>query len=206
MYHEYSSYCLDEEMAPQNKGHWRKNQFGMGSEAFLDLEIGTGNGYHFAHRAQCFPERQLLGIELKYKPLIQTIRRAVRSGCLNAKVMRYNAVHVDQIFAPEEIHDVFIHFPDPWVKTSQKKHRLVQLDFLLRLHQVQKKGSRVEFKTDNKDYFLDAMEQIQKSPYHIVGSTMDLHHSCWSKTNFITQFENLFLREGLPIHFALLEK
>lgn len=206
LYGDYGSVCLDEELAPQQKGKWHSSVFTADSTQPLDVEIGTGNGTHFSHRATQHPERLLLGIELKYKPLIQSIRRAMNAGCKNARAARYNAVLVHELFDPGEINDVFIHFPDPWSKSRQHKHRLVQTDFLNRLWEAQRPQSTVELKTDSREYFEWALDKISSSKYNLVAHSFDLHSSIYSATNFRTQFENLFLRDGLPIHYALLKR
>ena len=66
--------AFSEVRAPQNKGVWREKVFNCAAQTPLDLEIGTGTGTYFAHHAAQYPDRKILGIELKYKPLIQTIR------------------------------------------------------------------------------------------------------------------------------------
>jgi tRNA (guanine-N7-)-methyltransferase len=207
LYGEFAAVCLDEEAAPRQRGRWRSAVFQNPDPAVpLDLEIGTGNGYHFAHRALVEPGRLLLGLELKYKPLIQSIRRTIRNRSANTRAARYNAALVHELFAPNELNDVFIHFPDPWSKLRQHKHRLVQAEFLERLWQAQRPGSTVEFKTDNRDYFEWALERFKASPYALAAETFDLHNSAWAAKNFVTQFESLFIRQGLPIHYALLRK
>ena len=204
MYGEYSDWAFDEEKTPTLKGLWRSEAFKVDENHPLDLEIGTGNGFHFAHFAKMNPNRSLIGIELKYKPLIQSIRRVRRDGGVNARICRYNAVMVNEIFSPGEINDVYIHFPDPWEKSV--KHRLIQDDFLKELFNVQKPGGKVYFKTDSKDYYLWALEKFKTCPYMLEDYTDDLHQSKWATINFVTHFESLFLRQKMPIHFALLSK
>ncbi len=206
LYGEYGSVCLDEEAAPLEKGKWRSSVFLADADRPLDLEIGTGNGTHFSHRATQHPERLLLGLELKYKPLIQTIRRAINAGCTNVRAARYNAVLMHELFEQEEINDVFIHFPDPWSKSRQHKHRLLQIEFLNRLWEVQRPHSYVELKTDSREYFDWALDKIAQSRYTLAAHSFDLHSSQYAANNYRTQFENIFLREGLPIHYALLKK
>lgn len=206
MYDECSAYCMDEQDAPKHRGLWRSKVFQAPDDAPLDLEIGTGNGYHFSHHAFQNPQRLLLGLELKYKPLIQSIRRARRNGSQNARMARYNAVLMHELFNEGELNDVYIHFPDPWSKLRQHKHRLLQTEFLNRLWLAQRPGSRVEIKTDNRDYFEWALTKIGASHYHMQAHSFDLHASEWAPKNFVTQFENIFLREGLKINFALLQR
>lgn len=203
---EYKEWTFDEEAAPLMKGKWREQAFKVSPETPFDLEIGTGNGLHFAHHAIQHPERCLLGIELKYKPLIQSIRRARRAGTTNARMARYNAYLVTQLFEVGELNDVFIFFPDPWEKLRQHKHRLIQDEFLKQLFEVQKPGSRLVFKTDSRDYFDWALERFQRSPYKVVGYSYDLHKSEFAAQNFVTQFESIFIRQGIQIGYTLLER
>jgi tRNA (guanine-N7-)-methyltransferase len=202
---EFSEWTFDEERAPECKGKWREI-LKISADAPVDVELGTGNGYHFAHQAVSHPERGLVGFELKYKPLIQSIRRAVRGGAVHARAVRYNAAMITDIFAQQEVDNIFIHFPDPWEKLRSHKHRMIQDEFLKRLHFVQKPGGRIEFKTDSREYFDWAMERFERSPYKIAGHSYDLHNSEFASRNFMTHFEKLFTRQGLPTHFAELLK
>lgn len=203
---ECSPWAFDEERVLQFKGKWR-DEFGVSASTAIDLEIGTGNGYHFAHRAQSQAQRCIVGLELKYKPLIQSIRRVIRDGSESrARMARYNATLLEDIFEPLEINDVFIHHPDPWLKKSQRKHRLIQKEFLEKLFTLQKPESVLEFKTDSDVYFEWALPLLQCSPYEMVGFTRDLHNSEFASDNFVTQFESLFLRKGQPIFYARLLK
>lgn len=203
---EFSSWSYDEEKTPLFKGRWREEAFGVGSQVPLDLEIGTGNGLHFAHHAMKYPERCLLGLELRYKPLIQTIRRALRNGSQNARVARYNAYLLHEMFTPGELNDVFIFFPDPWEKLRQHKHRLIHDQFLASLFEMQRPGARLVFKTDSRNYFDWSLTRFQRSPYKMVGFTYDLHNSEFASMNFITQFESIFIRQGLQIGYAVMER
>jgi tRNA (guanine-N7-)-methyltransferase len=204
---EYSAWSYDEERAPGFRGSWREQAFGGKLvDTPVDLEIGTGNGLHFAHHAIQNPDRCLIGIELKYKPLIQSIRRVRRAGFENARILRYNAYLLNELFQPGELNDVFIFFPDPWEKIRQHKHRLIQDEFLARLFEIQRPGSRLIFKTDSRDYFEWALTRFQRSAYQVREHTFDLHSSPHAGRNFITQFEQIFIRQGLRIGWACLER
>ncbi|MCB0357202.1 MAG: tRNA (guanosine(46)-N7)-methyltransferase TrmB, partial [Bdellovibrionales bacterium] len=203
---EYKSWAFTEEQAPLYKGLWRSEVFKVPAHHPLDIEIGTGNGLFFAHQASSHPERCLLGIERKFKPLVQTIRRTLRSGATNARVVRYDAEVPWDLLAPEEINNVFIYFPDPWPKTRWHKNRLIQNDYLERLHVLQRPGSYLEFKTDHAHYFEQALEVFHNSQYDVCGYTYDLHRSEYAEKNFVTHFESIFLRKSQPIYFALLQK
>lgn len=203
---EYSHIAFDEVRAPLNKGLWRKDVFKADAAMPLDLEIGTGNGTFFAHQAASNPNRLLVGLELKYKPLIQTIRRAAKQGSRNAAVARFHAFNVEELFTIGEIDNVFIHFPDPWTSPKKPKNRVVCQRNLDILFDLQKPGSFINFKTDSLEYFLWAMDEIRASKYKIIFETQDLHNSEMSSQNFETAFEKIFLREGIKINFVRLQR
>jgi tRNA (guanine-N7-)-methyltransferase len=202
---EYREWAYDEERCLENRGRWR-GLFGFPESVSLDLEIGTGNGYFFAHRAAAEPKRLLVGIELKYKPLIQSIRRARRNGSLNAKIARYDASCLEDLFSVEELNHVFIHHPDPWPRKRDWKHRLIQDEFLETLWTLMRPGSYVDFKTDSEDYFDWAIPIFERSKFKKMRATRDLHRSEWATQNFVTHFEQIFLLKGQPIFYCRFEK
>lgn len=205
MYTEFKDWSFGEN-ASDNKGLWRDKVFSCSVEVPVDLEIGTGNGTHFAQISEKYSERMFIGLELKFKTLVQSIRRAVRAGCTNARMARYRAEGVCELFASEEINNVYIHFPDPWPKKRHNKNRLIQTKFLNDLHSVMKPGGLLEFKTDDYDYFQWAMSYFNKSPFEIKFFSEDLHNSFRKDKNFVTHFESLFLNKKQPIFYCLLKK
>jgi tRNA (guanine-N7-)-methyltransferase len=203
---EYSHVAFNEERAPLNRGQWRSQVFKCDQSVPMDLEIGTGNGFFFAHRAFSNPNRKLLGIEVKYKPLIQSIRRALKMSCENAAVTRFHAFNISELFEAGELNDVFIHFPDPWTTPNKPKNRIVNRTHLNLLHEMQRPGSFLEFKTDSREYFLWALEEIKNTPYKVEFQTFDLHRSEKAGSNFITGFEKIFINQGIEINYILLRK
>ena len=201
---EYTEKAFDEDRAEDLRGLWRSKILGVEEDFPMDVEIGTGNGYHFAHQASKDLKRALIGFEVKYKPLIQTIRRAIKAGAEdNAFVVRYDASQVSKIFTQGEINNVYIHHPDPWSKKRQWKHRLIQEGFLEDLYSLMRPQGFVEFKTDNEDYFDWAQEIFEDSKFNVEFKTRDLHNSERAEENFVTHFENIFIRKGQPIFYLL---
>lgn len=203
---EYSHVAFDELRAPLNRGKWRSEIFGVATEMPLDVEVGTGAGNHFAHHAKGNADRLLVGLELKYKPLIQSIRRAVVAGCRNVAMVRYHAFNIDELFEDGEINDIFIHFPDPWTSPKKPKNRFVCKQNLDLLYRLQRPGARIDFKTDSLEYFLWAMDEIRQSQYQVTFETQDLHNSELKHENFETGFEKIFLKQGIKINFVRLVK
>ena len=205
---EFKDFAFNEERAPLNKGHWRKNVFHTDENAELDLEIGTGSGMHFAFHANKFPKRFLVGLELKYKPLIQSIRRAQAKGLKNSAICRYHAFNIDLLFNPNELNNVFIHFPDPWVTPRKPKNRVVNREILNTLYEMQRPGTFLEFKTDSREYFLWSLEEIKETKYEVEFQTLNLYseNTTYKENNFQTSFEKIFAEQGVEINYIKLVK
>lgn len=205
---EYKNYAFNEERAPLNKKKWRSEVFKCDDSKAVDVEIGTGAGMHFSHRANANLDRYLVGLELKYKPLIQSIKRAQAMGARNTAICRYHAFNIDLLFDKNEINNVFIHFPDPWVTPRKPKNRVVNRAILNSIFEMQREGSFLEFKTDSREYFLWALEEIKETQYKIEFQTLNLYSEGgkYFEENFQTTFEKIFVKQGIEINYIKLIK
>ncbi len=191
-----------EKQAPLLKGFWRKKAFKKKKERIaLDLEIGIGKGSHLVHYGKSHKDRLVLGVELRFKILIQSLKKVTKEDHKNIRLFRYNASFLDDVFDKEELDCVMIYFPDPWPKRKHLKHRLIHDDFLTKLSLLQKKGAKVFFKTDSLDYFEWVLERVQRSSYKIENLTYDLKISKYDSKNFITEFERIFRSQNIPIKY-----
>ncbi len=196
---EYKNWIYLEEEAPLHKGKW-VDVFNE-TRLPLDLEIGCGNGFFFEHQVRNNLSRNLLGIELKYKPLVQTVRRVKRLNLTNGKGLRFNAQFINLIFEKEELDNVYIYFPDPWPKTRQLKNRLLRREFLNNLFSLQKTDCFVDFKTDSKNYFDFVSDEVKFTPFAVGRYSEDLHKSNFASENFMTSFEKIFSKKNQPIYY-----
>jgi tRNA (guanine-N7-)-methyltransferase len=201
---EYKSWIFLEEEAVALKGNWA-SVFEK-TEQPLDLEIGCGNGFFFAQQVAGYPHRNLLGIELKYKPLVQTVRRVKSKNQGNGRGVRFHAGYIEGLFSKEELHNVYIYFPDPWPKKRQQKNRLLNAEFFQKLYSLQKPNCFIDFKTDSLSYYESVFTELKNAPFKIARQSRDLHKSAWNSENFMTSFEKIFANKGQPIYYLRLLK
>ena len=211
-YQKHKGRTFDEATAPRHKGAWRK-LFGKSCKAPLNLEIGSGNGKHFTDLCLKHKQRLFLTIELRYKALAQTAGRLDRNLCQNGAVIRYDARFVDEIFAPGELDNVYILFPDPWLnKRRQKKRRLLSAEFCRKLHKLQKPGSFLELKTDSEEYFRQALQNLQNTGYRKQEHSLDFYQTqAQGKTpqiplETLSWFEQVFFQKRIPVRQALMRR
>ena len=208
----YKNWILNEESAVLYKGKWLSLFSNQGQEKItnpiIDLEIGTGTGIHFKKLCLQNPDHYFLALEIKYKPLIQTIRRVRNIHLKNMRGIRYNAKAIENLFEENEINNVYLHFPDPWLKKrSQKKHQLVQPDFCNKLYQIQKPHSFLDFKTDSLEYFESSLAHFKKSGYKIEKINKDLYlKEQPPQLEKLSQFELIFVKKQQAVKYAKLLK
>ena len=208
---DFQHLAFNEERILSFASRWRNEVFAVSEGSAIDLEIGTGNGLHFFHRSFNFPEKCIVGLELKYKPLIQSIRRVAQKELKNARMGRAHAFNLDLIFSAGEINDVYVHFPDPWTSPRKPQNRILGTRMLQVLWNLQRPGSIVEFKTDSVEAFEWSLENIKQSDFKIEFLSRNLHGEISSfelhgQTHFETQFEKIFRGQMKPIHCVLLRR
>jgi tRNA (guanine-N7-)-methyltransferase len=74
------------------------------------------------------------------------------------------------------------------------------------LFSLQRTQSKLFFKTDSSEAFEWCLTHFLASRYKVLFVTRDLHQSEKASSNFVTQFESIFIRKGLPIYYLEVEK
>ncbi|OGH01045.1 MAG: tRNA (guanosine(46)-N7)-methyltransferase TrmB [Candidatus Lambdaproteobacteria bacterium RIFOXYD1_FULL_56_27] len=167
----------------------------------LRLDLGCGAGNFLRSCALAEPQARFVGFELRYKRLVVAARKFKKSQLQNVRLAKARAEDLTSWFAQGTLDRVHVNFPDPWPKARQQKHRLLGQRFLADLKVLLKKEGEFWFKTDHKEYFEWALGQIEACGfYEVVELSWDLHHSPYQEHNQLTEFEGLFLSQGLPVY------
>lgn len=167
------------------------------------LELGSGSGGHLIKQAQERPNCLFLGFELRIKRCVRTIEKAQVVGADNVSILRVDARAIELLIPKESAEAVYINFPDPWAKMHQRKHRMLDEDMPGRLSAILKAGGNVYFKTDHQEYYHWVLSLFSSSDeFEIEGQTEDLYNSAFLEQNVLTEFESLFIKQGLPIYYA----
>ena len=155
--HKYINQDLS--LLPEYKGRW--NEYFANNNP-LRLEIGTGLGNFFSWEVPKFSDRNFLWMEIKFKRCFFTAEKTIAKWGENFLIIREFAQKIDSFIWDWELEQTYIFFPDPWGKKDrQKKHRLMQAEFLETLFKKTMDWGKVIFKTDHIDYFKDSLEVIQ---------------------------------------------
>ncbi len=187
------------------KGKW---QSAYKRKAPLHVEIGTGNGFFLAGMADRHREFNWLGLEIRFKRVVQTARKVTKANAIdNTHVCRYNAHQISDVFAEGEIDALYINHPDPWAKQKQSAHRLLSASFFETIGKLMKPGSILRLKTDHLVNIHGTIKNIVGQPFEIIGKSDDIEKdgAPWPD-DIVTNYQRKFYKKGLPVYALVLRR
>lgn len=182
---------------PAKKNQWAETVFENTNP--IHIEIGMGKGQFLMTLAQENPDINYIGIEKYSSVLVRALEKMEETPLSNIRFIRMDAEEIQDVFAPEEIDQIYLNFSDPWPKDRHAKRRLTSKEFLSRYLNILKKDGVVIFKTDNRELFDFSLEQIPLAGWTLLNHTFDLHNSEYVEGNIMTEYETKFVQEGKPI-------
>ncbi|WP_024866040.1 tRNA (guanosine(46)-N7)-methyltransferase TrmB [Butyrivibrio sp. FCS014] len=189
----------------KKKGLWHKEVFGNNNP--IHIEIGMGKGRFLMDLATLHPDINYVGIEKYSSVLLRAIQKQEQLLLPNVKFIRMDAEVLCEVFAPDEVDRIYLNFSDPWPKDRHAKRRLPSREFLKRYDQIMKPDGVVEFKTDNKDLFEFALEEIEPAGWTLDAVTRDLHNDpVMNEGNVMTEYEERFSSLGNPIYKYIISR
>lgn len=193
------------EEAPNFRGRW--------GDAFpepdlpVHLEIGPGNGFYLAGMADRHPEFNWVGVEIRYKRVVLVAKKIIAAGVSNARVARYDAWQLDDLFEPGELSGLHINFPDPWKREINAKHRLVNAELVSWAASVLRPGGVVRIKSDHRPNVARFVDAATDHPFSMVSFIDDIgrNGAPWPD-DLVTNYQSKFIARGEPIFAAMLTR
>ena len=159
-----------------------------------------GKGKFIHTMAKEHPDINYVGIEKYSSVLLRAIQKMEREELSNLKFLRMDAENIAKVFGAEEVDRIYLNFSDPWPKDRHAKRRLPSREFLARYDIILKKGGQLEFKTDNRELFDFAVEELEPAGWKALVITYDLHSDeVLMQENVMTEYEERFSAMGNPI-------
>lgn len=192
-----SEYVVKESVLEQCPGTWHEI---FGNTNPIHIEIGMGKGKFIHTMAKEHPEINYVGIEKYSSVLLRAIQKMQEDELPNLKFIRMDAEDIVKVFGKGEVDKIYLNFSDPWPKDRHAKRRLPSKEFLARYDVILKKDSFLEFKTDNRDLFDFAVEELEPAGWKAQVITYDLHSDeALMQGNVMTEYEEKFSSMGNPI-------
>lgn len=183
------------------RGKWRQEVFG--NDHPLILELACGRGDYTIGMAGLFPEKNIIGIDLKGARIYTGAKHALEQGMKNVAFLRSNIFFLAKYFEPGEVDEIWITFPDPFPRKSDAKHRLTSPRFLKVYEQIVKPGGDVHLKTDAIKLFHYSAETIKEEGFPIAEYMEDIYAKgdLPEVLKLKTYYEGMHLADGRTINY-----
>lgn len=187
------------------RSNWRKNFFK--NDQPVVLELGCGKGEYSIGLANKYPEKNFLGIDIKGARIWRGAKTALENNLSNVGFLRTHIELIVSFFDTDEIDEIWITFPDPQTKKGRNKKRLVAPRFLNTYKKFLKDNGIIHLKTDSEILFNYTQKLVEYNRLNILECTSDLYNSEIADDilSIKTHYEQIFLNDGLPIHYIKFE-
>lgn len=183
------------------RGKWNSDFFK--NENPLVVELGCGKGEFTVGLGRKYPEKNFIGIDVKGARLWRGAKTTDDENLPNIAFIRRQVEHLEHLFAPGEVDEIWITFPVPQIKNTAVKKRLTSPQFLNRYRKVAKTSSIIHLKTDNTMFFDYTLEVIQEQNLPLLFSSYDIYKSPDHEdvTSIQTHYEAIFAAKGETIKY-----
>jgi tRNA (guanine-N7-)-methyltransferase len=186
------------------RGNWLNKYFE--NENPIILELGCGKGEYTVALAVKYPDRNFIGMDKKGARMWKGAKTTAESRLPNVAFVRVLAEHLPEIFAADELDEIWITFPEPQPNSPRIRKRFTSPHFLERYRKVLKPGGIIHLKTDNDELFEYTLGVIRDAGHPLLFATHDLYKDSempelQDVTAVQTFYEKMWLEQGLKIKY-----
>ncbi len=193
---QYPRHILIEKGFPY-KGKWNDEFFSRSNP--ITLELGCGKGEYTVALAEANRDRNYIGVDIKGARMWKGAKSVEEKGMDNAAFLRTEIEQISEFFAPEEIDEIWITFPDPQMQKARK--RLTSSRFLSNYRSFLRPGGVINLKTDSPFLYEYTRRLVELNGFEVIANTDDLYGSGLADpvTSIKTFYEQQWLSRGKTI-------
>ena len=184
------------------KGNWNKDFFKNDNP--IVLELGCGKGEYTVYLAQEHPSKNFIGIDLKGARFWAGAKESLELELTNVAFIRAQIELVTDLFAENEIDEIWITFPDPQIKFKRTKHRLTNPQFLAKYKTILKPEGYIHLKTDSEYMHGYTLGLLEGMGIEVAYAHHDLYTNAYAPkeaTAIQTFYESIYLEQKKPITY-----
>ena len=169
----------------------------------LILELACGRGEYTVGLAKLFPQQNFLGVDVKGNRMFIGAKKCLAENISNAGFLRTQIEKLGDYFAPAEVDEIWITFPDPQLRTSKAKKRLTHPRFLRLYQQILKPGGFIHLKTDSPALYKFTKRVAELYDLTIVEDSDNVYAASdvREELKIKTHYESLDIAQSKKIHY-----
>ena len=186
---------------PENMpGNWHTH---FQNDQPITLELACGKGEYAIGLARLHSQRNFIGVDIKGNRLWVGAKTARIEELNNVAFLRTQIDRIAEYFAPGEVEEIWITFPDPQLRWSKIKKRLTHPKFLRLYQRFLKPGGCIHLKTDSPDLYRFTKEVIELYQLELIEDTDNLYAetALAPELKIKTHYESLDIAGSNRIHY-----
>lgn len=182
------------------KGRWKEV---FGNENPITLELACGKGRYTVELARRNLERNYIGVDIKGSRIWKGARKARENDLDNVRFLRIYIDHLHEYFAEGEVNEIWITFPDPYPRGSNRSKRLTSQKFLGIYQKVLKREGVIHLKTDSEALYQFSRSTVEKYGCRILDRADNVYGDRDDDETLTikTDFEIRHLQKGKTIKY-----
>lgn len=169
----------------------------------ITLELACGKGEYAVGLGRLYPNRNFIGIDVKGNRIWRGAKTALAEGLHNVAFVRSQMDKITAYFAPGEVEEIWITFPDPQLRYSKMKKRLTHPKFLRLYQQFLKPGGVVQLKTDSPVLYEFTKTVISLYELELLTDDNDVYRNgnYTTELQIKTHYESLDIAQSNRVHY-----
>ena len=192
--------CEGEEV--EMKGSWQEKHFKNNNP--IVLELACGGGEYTVALAKKYPDKNVIGVDIKGNRIWKGAKIAMEENISNAAFLRTRIEQLDLFFGKDEVSEIWITFPDPFLRKSKAQRRLTSSRFLKIYRKVLKENGLVHLKTDDPTLYKFTVDTIEEEKINMVYHNDDIYSAelFTEELEVKTYYERMHLEHGKTIKYV----
>lgn len=165
------------------------------------LELGCGKGEYTVELARRYPDKNYIGVDIKGARIWTGAKQALQDGLKNLAFIRTDIEMIHHFFAPSEVSEIWLTFPDPQMKKTTK--RLTSTNFINLYLNFLKEKSVIHLKTDSNFMFSYTVAMVNSNQFEMEAYNENIYASMPEDSilNIKTYYEKQWLERGITIKY-----
>jgi tRNA (guanine-N7-)-methyltransferase len=182
------------------KGKWK--EFFKNDNPVM-LELACGKGEYAVGLAQLYPEKNFIGVDQKGNRIWVGAKKALQLQLNNVGFLRTQIDNVNEYFAPNEVQEIWITFPDPQLRTGKAKKRLTHPKFLRLYKEFLIPGGLIHLKTDSPHLYEFTKTVVEKYNCSLLEDADNVYNNkdISDELKIKTYYESLDIAGSKRIHY-----
>lgn len=193
---------MEKEPAPW-RGRWRV-RLGVAAEAPLVVEVGCGSGEWLVRWAEQQRGWGFVGVEGRGDRLWFGAHKAKQNNVKNVTLVWGRAEQLGEWFAPGEVDQVWVQFPEPHSAPGKQKRRLTSPRHMEIYRKILREGGTLHFKTDVPELLDYTLSTGRQMGFEVVEVNREYFRKRPDHLphNLLTFYEERHLEHGKEIYYA----